>query len=127
MSTLLARLRALLAYEPAVLAWALNGGVAAVVAFLLHLGPTQTAAITTIATALAATYTAIRARPVAVSAITGAVATIATASATFGLHLAPSVTATVVTVLSAVLGLVFRANLTPSKDTPQHAAYSRIP
>jgi hypothetical protein len=124
------RLKALLAYEPAVLAWAVNGGIATGLAFVAHLSPVQVAAVTTITTVLSAVYTAIRAHPVSVSLLTGAVATIATASAAFGLHLSAAVIATAVTVLSAVLGLVFRASLTPKAgrrpevpDTPAaHAA-----
>ncbi len=108
------KLRNLLAYEPAVLAWALNGGVATVLAFLVHLTPLQVGAVTTITTALAALYTAARAKPVAVSMLVGALATIATASAAFGLHLSADIIATGVTALSAILGLVFRANVTPS-------------
>lgn len=107
------RLKALLAYEPAALAWAINGGVATVLAFLVHLDQPQIAAVTTITTALSALYTAIRARPVSVSILTGSLAVIATASASFGLHLPPDVIAAGVTALSAILGLVFRANVTP--------------
>lgn len=108
------KLRALLAYEPAALAWAVNGGLATVLAFLFHLDPVQVGAVTTITTALSAIYTAVRARPVSVSILTGALATVTTASAAFGLHLSAYMIATGVTVLSAVLGLVFRANVTPT-------------
>jgi len=108
------RLKALLAYEPAALAWAVNGGLAAALVFLFHLDGTQAAAVTTITTALAAAFTAVKARPVAVSVLVGSAATIATACAAFGLNLTPQVIATGVAVLSAVLGLVFRQNLTPA-------------
>lgn len=108
------KLKALLAYEPAVLAWAINGGLAAALVFIFHLDATQAAAVTTITTALAAAFTAIKARPVAVSVLVGAAATVATACAAFGLNLTPQLIATGVAVLSAVLGLVFRQNLTPS-------------
>lgn len=113
MSSILARLRTILRAEPALVAWALNGGIAVVIGFLTPLTVAQSAAITTITTALAALYAAVRARPVAVSAIMGAMVTIATAAAAFGLHVAPNVMAMAVAVGSAVLGLVFRANLTP--------------
>lgn len=116
------KLKALLAYEPAALAWAVNGGLAAVLVFLFHLDGTQAAAVTTITTALAAAFTADKARPVAVSVLVGSAATIAIACAAFGLNLTPQLIATGVAVLSAVLGLVFRQNLTPSiravKETP---------
>jgi predicted lipid-binding transport protein (Tim44 family) len=114
MSTILTRLKALWVYEPAVLAWATNGGVAALAAFVLHLSGTQTAAVTIITTALAAAVTAYQARPVNVSVMVGSLATIATAGAAFGLHLPAQAIATGTAVLSVVLGLVFRANLTPT-------------
>lgn len=130
MSKILTYLREMLAYEPAVAAWAADGGVAALAGFVFHVSSTQEAAITTICTALAALYTAVRARPVAVPALTGAVATIATAAAAFGLHLPAGVISTGVTVLSAVLALILRQNLTPAvalkpaqkKAAPQPAA-----
>lgn len=112
------KLKALLACEPAVVAWAVNGGLAAALVFLFHLDGTQAAAVTTITTALAAAFTAVKARPVAVSVLVGAAATIATACAAFGLDLSPQLIATGVAVLSAVLGLVFRQNLTPSVKLP---------
>lgn len=108
------RLKALLQYEPAVISWAINGGLAAVLAFLAHLSPTEIAAVTTITTAAAAVVTALRTRPISVSVITGAVATIATAVSAFGLNLPTPVVGVVVTVLSTVLGLLFRQNLTPT-------------
>jgi len=111
---LLTKLRELLAYEPAVVAWAVNGGVATVLAFLLNLDGTQTATVTTITTALAAIVTAVQARPVAVSVVTGALATVAQAVAAFGLNLPPTVIGAITAVASAVLGLLFRQNLTPA-------------
>lgn len=108
------RLRGLLAYEPALVAWAINGGIAAVAGYVAHLSPTQTGAVTTITTALAAVYSAARARPVSVSALTGGVATVITAATAFGLHASADTTALIVTALSGVLGLLLRANVTPA-------------
>lgn len=104
----------LLAYEPAVVAWAVNGGIATVLAFLLGLNAPEMAAVTTITTALAAIATAIKARPVSVSIVTGALATIAEATAAFGFHMPATVVAAITAVASAVLGLMFRQNLTPA-------------
>ena len=118
LARLLARLRVLLAAEPAVAAWAANGGLALILGYVAHLSSVQEAAVTTIATALAAVFTAFRARPVAVSVLTGAIATAVTASAAFGLHLPAEVIAASVSLLSAVLGLVFRQNLTPKVNVP---------
>ena len=109
----LAYLRSLGANEPAVVAWALNGGLAALAAFVLHYSKTQEAAAATIVTALAAIFTAWKAKPRDISIITGALATMATAAAAFGLHLAPGTVAAGVTVISALLGLIFRTNVTP--------------
>lgn len=110
-------LRRLLAYEPAVLAWAANGGLAVILAWAMHLSTVQMGAITTIATALAAGLTAAQTRPVAVPALTGALATIVTALAAFGLHLPPTVIGAGVGLVSTILGLVFRANVTPLAAT----------
>lgn len=114
MTKLWGKLKDLLAYEPAVLAWAVNGGVAATLAFVFNLGPDQTAAVTTVTTALAALVTAIKARPVSVSLVTGGLVTIAEAASAFGLHLPAAVLAAVTAVASALLGLMFRQNLTPA-------------
>lgn len=108
------KLKDLLAYEPAVVAWAVNGGIATVLAFLFTLDGPETAAVTTITTALAALVTAVMARPVSVSLVTGALATIAEAAAAFGLNLPPTVIGAITAVASAVLGLMFRQNLTPA-------------
>jgi hypothetical protein len=102
-----------LRYEPAILAWLANGGVAALAAFVLHFTHTQEAATVTVLTALAAIFTAIQARPVNVSVLTGALTVIATAAAAFGLHLPPAEIASGVSIVSTVLALMFRANLTP--------------
>lgn len=113
------RLRALLAYEPALAAWATNGGLALILAYLVHLNTVQEAAVTTIATALAAIWTASAARPVAVSALVGALATAVTAAGAFGLHLPAPVLAAGVSLLSSVLAVLFRANLTPAARLPK--------
>ncbi len=100
-------------YEPAVAAWAASGGLAAVAVFAFHATPVQTAAVVTVASALATVYTAWRAVPPAVPLIAGAVATIATASAAFGLHLTSQEIEAGTTVLSGLLALMLRANISP--------------
>jgi hypothetical protein len=99
--------------EPAVLAWALNGGVAVVLAFALHFTKTEEAAVATIVTALAAAYAAARTRPVAVSAVVGALVTGVTAASAFGLHLSASEMGAGEAIVSGLLALLFRANVTP--------------
>lgn len=107
-------LKNLWSYEPAVIAWAATGGLAALVAFVFHTTDTQTAAITTICAGLATIVTAVQARPVAVPLITGAVSTIAVAVGAFGLHASSAEIASGVTVLSGILALILRQNVTPA-------------
>lgn len=111
---LIQKLKGLFQYEPAVLAWAINGGVALVIGYLTPLTATQAAAVTLITTALATIYTAVKARPIVVSAVTGALATALTAVAAFGLDFSSASIANVVAVAGGLLGLLFRANLTPA-------------
>jgi len=126
-SKIIQLVREALAYEPAVIAWALNGGIASLLAFVFGFTRTQEAAAATIVTALAAIYTAVRARPAKVPVIVGAVSAIAVAAGAFGLHLPANVTATGVTVLSAVLALIFRQNLTPAAAVKPAAAAEKAP
>jgi hypothetical protein len=99
--------------EPAVIAWFLNGGAAMLAAYVFHLSGTGEAALATIVTAAVTIYTALSARPAAVPVAVGALATILTAAGAFGLHLSGQSTAMVTTVVSIVLALLFRVNLTP--------------
>lgn len=101
-------------YEPAVIVYAVNAGVAALVAWGLDLSADQTGAINTIVTAVLAAVVAAMTRPVTVSAITGAAATVATALAAFGLHLTADQIGASVTVGSIVLALLLRQNVTPA-------------
>ncbi|HEX3778451.1 MAG TPA: hypothetical protein VHX38_02205 [Pseudonocardiaceae bacterium] len=110
---MLQRLKGLLQYEPAVLAWAVNGGIALVIGYLTPLSAGQTGAITVVTGALATIYTAFMARPVSVSVITGALATIATYVGYFGLHLDPAVVTAAISVVGTLLGLLLRPNVTP--------------
>ena len=105
-------------YEPAILAWALSGGLAVLLGNVFHISSTQEAAVTTILTALAAIATAVKARPVEVSVVVGAVATIAVAAAAFGLHLSAAEIGAASAILSGILGLVFRANVSPAAARP---------
>lgn len=120
--TLLTDLRAVLAAEPAVAAWAASGGAAMIAAYGFGANAAQQGAVTTIAAALATAWTAWQARPVAVPALTGALVTALTAAGTFGLHLSPHAMAAAAAVLSAVLALAFRANLTPAATIRTAAA-----
>jgi hypothetical protein len=117
--SLLQRLKGLLTLEPAVAAWVASGGLAAILITALHVNPVVAASIATIVSGAATIYTAVTARPIAVSMLVGALATGATALAGFGLHLSPDAIAAGAAILSTVLGLVFRANLTPAVKLKQ--------
>lgn len=101
-------------HEPAVILYVVN----ALVAFLVTIpavGLTEESAgwVMTIANGVVALAVAVLTRPWVVSALTGAVATILTGLASFGLPLTEQQSATFVMLLSAVLGLVLRANVSP--------------
>jgi hypothetical protein len=99
--------------EPAVLMYAVNAALTALVAFGFHATPGWTGAVTTIAAAVITIVTAAATRPVAVPVITGAVATIASAAAAFGLHLSSAQIGAAVPVLAIILSLVLRQAVTP--------------
>lgn len=101
-------------YEPAVIVYAVNALVAALVAWGLDLTDEQTGAINTIVTAVLAAVVAAMTRPVSVSAITGAAATLMTALAAFGLDLSAEQIGTSVTVGSIILALLLRQNVSPA-------------
>lgn len=83
---LISRIRTWLAFNPSVTAWFFNGGAALFVAYALGLSHVQEAAVATIISALATIYTAVRARPVGIPLLLGALATGITAAGAFGLH-----------------------------------------
>lgn len=104
----------LVADEPALIAWGANGGIALIVGYLTPLSAGQAAAVTIITTAVATIYTAATARPVTVSVIMGALATLAPAVGAFGLHLPAADVTAALSVLSIVLGLLTRQAVTPA-------------
>lgn len=105
-------------YEPVVLAWVLNGGLAVLLGNVVHISSTQEAAVTTIATGLVAAFMALKTHPVAVSGLVGALSTIAVAAGAFGLHLTAPEIGAGAAILSGILGLVFRANVSPKTAPP---------
>jgi hypothetical protein len=105
-------------YEPVILAWALNGGLAVLLGDLFHITTTQEAAVTTIATGLVAVFTALHTKPFAVTAFTGALTTIAVAGAAFGLHLPAQDIGVGVAILASIAGLGLRANVSPVAVKP---------
>jgi hypothetical protein len=112
--------------EPAMIVYAVNAVVALVVAYGLPLTDTQTGAVTTLATAAVTIWTAVATRPVVVPAITGAVGTALAAVAAFGLDLSADQIGATVTVLSIVLALLLRQNVTPAAATPRPVGARRM-
>lgn len=108
-------------YEPVILAWALNGGLAVFLGSVVHLTSVQEAAVTTIATALVAVFNALHTQPFAASAFAGALTTILVAGAAFGLHLPAQDIGVGVAVLASIAGLGLRANVSPVAPPPAPA------
>lgn len=104
----------LLRYEPVILAWALNGGLAVLLGNLFHISSTQEAAVTTIVTGLVAVYTWFGTKPHAVSGLVGALSTIAVAAGAFGLHLSSAEIGAGAAILSGILALILRQNVSPA-------------
>lgn len=104
----------ILKFEPVVLAWVLNGGLAVLLGNVFGISSTQEAAVTTIATALVAIFTWAMTREKNVSALVGAISTIAVAAGAFGLHLSSAEIGAGMAILSGILGLVFRQNVSPA-------------
>jgi hypothetical protein len=106
-------------YEPVIVAWALNGGLAVLLGNVVHLTSVQEAAVTTIATGVVAVFTALHTKPFAATAFTGALTTILVAGAAFGLHLPAADIGVGVAILASVAGLGLRANVSPvAEPTP---------
>ena len=112
-SHLLAHARALLAREPAALAFGLSAALIPVLTLLLHWDSAQTAAASAILAALSTIIAAVKARPVSVPTfISGAVA-IAEALAVFHVKIPAADLAMFTSAVSAILGALLRASLTP--------------
>jgi hypothetical protein len=111
--------------EPALQAWLGNGGLALLAAYVFHWDSTRQAAAATAVTAVAALYSAWRARPAHIQVASGALSALMAAGVTFGLHIAPDAKALVLAAGSSVLGLLWRAHLSPvpvvHEKAPEHA------
>jgi hypothetical protein len=104
----------LLKYEPVLLAWVLNGGLAVLLGNLVHISSTQEAAVTTIATGLVGVFAWIKTTPHVVSGLVGVISTVAVAASAFGLHLSSAEIGAGAAILSGILALVFRSQVTPA-------------
>jgi hypothetical protein len=104
----------LLKYEPVILAWVLNGGLAVLLGNVFHISSTQEAAVTTILTALVGIFNWVMTKDHAVAGLVGFISTIAVAASAFGLHLTGAEIGAGVAILSGVLALVLRQNVSPA-------------
>lgn len=100
--------------EPAVIAYAVNAVVALLVSYGLPMSQGQVEAVAVITTALTAVVAAVMTRPVVVSGITGALATIMAALAAFDWNLTADQISNTVAVASIVLALLLRQNVSPA-------------
>lgn len=101
-------------YEPAVIAYAFNAGVALLVAFGLGMSQVQVSAISVSVTGVLALVVAVMTRPIVVSSITGAAATVMAAVAAFGLEFTAEQIGATVTAMSIALALLLRPNVSPA-------------
>ena len=104
----------ILKYEPVILSWVLSGGLAVLLGNVIHITSTQEAAVTTIVTAAVGIYTWWKTSPHAVSGLVAFISTIAVAATSFGLHLTSAQIGAGVAILSGVLALLFRQNVSPT-------------
>jgi hypothetical protein len=107
--------------EPAVILYVIN----ALVAFLATIPAVGLTAessgwVMTIASGVVALLVAVLTRPWVVSALTGALSTVLAGLASFGLPLTEQQTGTFVLLMSAVLGLLLRANVSPAPSTSDY-------
>jgi hypothetical protein len=100
-------------YEPVIVAWALNGGLAVFLGNVVKISSTQEAAVTTIVTALVAIYTAIKTDNFTVAGFTGALSTVLVAAGAFGLHLSSQEMGVGVAIIAGIFGLILRQNVSP--------------
>jgi hypothetical protein len=101
--------------EPAAVLYAVNAVIAFVVT-LPSVGLSEEAAgwLMTVASGVIALIVAVLTRPFVVSALTGALQTVLAGLASFGLPITPQMTATFIVLVSAVLALALRANVSPA-------------
>lgn len=100
--------------EPAVIAYVVNGGVALLVVYGLPMSQGQVEAVTVTTTAIAAAVTAVMTRPIVVSTLTGALATVMTALAAFRIEFSAEQIGQTVAFVSLVLALLLRQNVSPA-------------
>ena len=100
-------------FEPAMVLYVLNTLVSVLVSFGLNLDTVQTAAISTIATAVLGIAVALSVKPMPIATITAAIPPSWWAFGAFGFHLPPEKITALVTVVSLVLGLITRQLVVP--------------
>lgn len=108
--------------EPAMTAGTAAGALSAGVALLqhkagLHLSVTEVNAAITVIVAVAGIVTTVSTRPVRVGVIATALATLASAASTFGVHLPPAVVGGEMPVAALIAALLIRSHVSP-KSAP---------
>jgi len=100
-------------YEPALILYGVNAGIAVAIAFGLNWTPTQSAAATVAVTAVLGIITALLTRPVSVSVIVAAFTSGLVALGAFGLHLGTPAVSSLAALLSVLLGVLLRVHVSP--------------
>jgi Na+(H+)/acetate symporter ActP len=118
MSKILAWFASLPASEPAALSYGLAAALVPVLTLTLHWDTRQTAAAAAILTALASAVAALKARPVAPTALIGGAVAIVEALAAFHVNVPAADLSVYSGFATAVLGLILRAHLTPVTNQP---------
>jgi hypothetical protein len=121
LKSLIERLKTLLETKPAALLY----GLAAILPPILDASGVSkgyTGAVVTIATALAAAVTGLKARPAEVPVILGAAGAVLSAFTAFGLKLSPQATAEILSGLQIALAFAFHLTLTPVVTLKKMAA-----
>lgn len=106
--------------EPALAAGVVQAVISLAVGLGLHLTAGQTGALEAATSAVLAAVVAFSARPVQVSAFTGALAAVGTVLVAFGVpHVTGGSVSSLNAVLVAVLALVLRGHVTPVANAPK--------
>jgi hypothetical protein len=112
--------------EPVAIMYVLNVAVSLLVSWGLKLTADQVGAITTIATAVVTLVTAFTVRPVPLTVIKGAAATVLVAFSAFGLHLTVNQIGYSTAALSIIVGFLLRQSVTPASAAAQGTTAAKL-
>jgi hypothetical protein len=111
--------------EPVAIMYVLNVAVSLLVSWGLKLTADQVGAITTIATAVVTLVTAFSVRPVPLTVVKGAAATVLVAFSAFGLHLTVNQIGYSTAALSIIVGFLLRQSVTPASAAVKGSTAAR--